>query len=372
MVATIADIIEVMETVAPTRLAETWDNVGLQLGQEEWPVRSMWIALDPSLNVIHEACKKDVDLLITHHPLIFKPLKFINFKTPMGSIIRMAIQHQLALFVAHSNLDNAAEGVNDLLARRIGLEDLKVLESDKKTEDYKLVVYVPFEYEQKVLNALFETKAGEIGPYTCCSFRSNGKGTFRPESSAKPYSGKIGEISLVYEIRIETVVKKNDLDNVISHIRESHPYETMAYDVYPLLGPENKEGLGRIGSIGKSTDLVSFAMSIKERLGLNWVKVAGRPDLTVKTAAVCSGSGSGLMDVFFSSGAQVYISGDLKYHDARSVEAVDLGLIDIGHFASEHLMVEMLAERLKNILSKTDIDVKVEACKLESDPFMGL
>ena len=146
----------------------------------------------------------------------------------------------------------------------------------------------------------------------------------------------------------------------------------MAYDVYPLLESGNREGLGRIGSIDKTVDLASFAMSIKKNLGLNWIKVAGRPDLTVKTAAVCSGSGSGLMDVFFSSGAQVYISGDLKYHDARSVQAVDLGLIDIGHFASEHLMVEMLADRLKNILVEADMDVNVEACKLEKDPFMGL
>ena len=372
MVAAIADIIEVMETVAPIRLAEAWDNVGLQLGQEDWPVRRIWVALDPSPDVIHEACKSSVDLLITHHPLIFEPLRAIDFKTPIGSVIKMAIQHHLALFVAHSNLDSAVEGLNDFLARRIGLENLKVLRNAKKSNIFKLVVYVPNEHEQQVLNALFETAAGEIGPYACCSFRNNGIGTFRPGSSAKPYSGKIDEVSFADETRIETVVKKDDIDNVVRHLRAIHPYETMAYDIYPLEGPGSTEGLGRVGSLNKSTDLISFAKTIKEKLRLDSVKIAGKTDLIVKTAAVCSGSGSGLMGDFLSSGAEVYISGDLKFHDGRAVEAAGLGLIDIGHFASEHLMVEMLVERLKNILSEKGIDINIEACKLENDPFMRL
>lgn len=372
MITTVADIIEIMETVAPMRLAEAWDNVGLQLGQEDWPVRSIWIALDPSFDVIHEACRSGVDLLITHHPLIFEPLTSINFKTPIGSVIKMAIQHQLALFVAHSNLDSAAEGLNDFLARRIGLEDLKVLKNAKQTNIYKLVVYVPLEYEQQILNALFETKAGEIGPYSCCSFRSYGKGTFRPGSSARPYSGKIDEVSFADETRIETVVRENDIDNVVRHLSASHPYETMAYDIYPLMEPGSTEGLGRVGSLDKRTDLISFSKTIKERLRLNSIKIAGKSDLNVRTAAVCSGSGSSLMGDFLSSGADVYISGDLKFHDARAVEAVGLGLIDIGHFASEHLMVEMLAERLKNVISKAGMAINIEACKLENDPFMRL
>ena len=372
MMATVADIINVMETVAPARLAEKWDNVGLQLGQEDWPVRNIWISLDPSFDVIDKACQSGVDLLITHHPLIFDPLKSIDFKTPIGSVIKMAAQHQLALFVAHTNLDSAAEGINDFLARRIGLKDLKALKISSKLNIYKVVIYVPLEHEQRVLNALFETKAGEVGPYTCCSFRGLGKGTFKPGSSARPYSGKIDEISTADEIRIETVVRENDIGDVIKKLSAVHPYETMAYDIYPLMDPGGTEGLGRVGTLDKSLDLVSFAKTIKKKLRLNTIKIAGKSDLTVKTAAVCSGSGSGLMNEFLSSGADVYISGDLKFHDARAVEGVGLGLIDIGHFASEHVMVDMLADRLKDILINAGMDINVEACDLENDPFMRL
>jgi dinuclear metal center YbgI/SA1388 family protein len=369
---TIADIMEVMELFAPSRLAEEWDNVGLQIGDKNWPVQAIRIALDPTPDVVKDACRNGIDLLITHHPLIFRPLKSINFCNPLGSIIQMATQHRMAIFSAHTNLDNAMDGLNDVLARRIGLRNLKVLGHVKKDEIFKLVVYVPAAYEQDVLTSIFETKAGEIGTYRCCSFRSKGKGTFQPGHLSKPFVGKIGEISHTDEVRIETVVRKNDLMGVIDHVRKNHPYETMAYDVYPLSTSEDKQGSGRIGNLDKSTNLTSFAASIKTKLGLEYIKVAGNPDLIIKTVAVCSGSGSSFVNRFLTSGAQVYVSGDLGYHDARTMEAENLGLIDIGHFASEHLIVDVLANRLDQILSETGIDVKIEAYKLEKEPFVVL
>lgn len=372
MQATVTDIINVMESLAPSRIAEEWDNVGLQVGDMDWPVQTIWVALDPTPDVVSDASINGVDLLITHHPLIFHPLRSVNFNHPLGSIIQTAVQNRMAIFSAHTNLDNAMEGLNDVLARHIGLKDLKVLSSDQKTEIYKLVVYVPMGYEQDVMSSIFETKAGEIGAYTCCSFRSDGKGTFKPGPLSKPFSGKIGEISHTDEVRIETVIRKNDLMSVIGHIRKNHPYETMAYDIYPLLDFENRVGAGRIGKLDKSMSLMSFAMSIKKKMGLDYIKVAGNPDLIIKTAAVCSGSGSSLLGQFITSGAQVYISGDLRYHDARTIEASNLGLIDIGHFASEHLIVDVLADRLKKGLSEVGIDIKVEAYGLEKEPFMIL
>jgi len=372
MEAKIFDIIKAMETIAPIWLAEEWDNVGLQVGQKNWPVRTIWIALDPGPDVVNDACRNGVDLLITHHPLIFHPLRSINLNTAVGAIIQKAIQHQMSIFSAHTNLDNAIDGLNDVLARRIGIKNLKVLGKVGATENYKLALYVPMAYEQQILNAIFETKAGEIGLYTCCSFRNKGTGTYRPGSSSKPFAGKVDEISHADEIRIETVVRKSDLNSVIEHVRKNHPYETMAYDIYPLIENEDRQGSGRIGDLGESTKLISFARSIKENLGLNSLKIVGNPDLTVDTAAVCTGSGSSLINNFISSGAQVYISGDLRYHDARAVEDANLGLIDIGHFASEHLIVDVLADRLEKILSKDGFYVKVEAYGLENDPFMIL
>ena len=373
MKTTIADIIEVMELYAPSRLAEEWDNVGLQIGDKTWPVQTIRIALDPTLDVVKDACRNGVDLLITHHPLIFRSLKSINFSKPLGSIIQMASEHRMAIFSAHTNLDNAMDGLNDVLAHRLGLRNLKVLGRTKKDEMFKLVVYVPVAHEQDVITSFFETKAGDIGSYSCCSFRSTGKGTFKPGPFSKPFAGKIGEISHTDEVRIETVVRKNDLAAVIDHVRKTHPYETMAYDVYPLLTSEDtQEGSGRIGKLDKLINLASFAESIKTKLSLNYIKVAGNPDLIIKTVAVCSGSGSSFINHFLTSGAQVYVSGDLGYHDARTVEAENLGLIDIGHFESEHLIVDVLANRLDKILSETGLDVKIEAYKLEKEPFMIL
>ncbi len=276
MVATVADIIKVMETMAPLRLAEEWDNVGLQVGQLDWPVRSIWVALDPLYDVVDGACRNGVDLLITHHPLIFNPLRCINFDTPVGSVIQAAAGHKLAIFAAHTNFDSAADGINDLLAFRVGLADLKVLK------------------------------------------------------------------------------------------RGDHPCEDSATDDL------QKQGLGRVGELEETMELLPLALSIKKKLGLKYIKIAGKPDLPVRRVAVCSGSGSGLMKDFYSSGAQVFISGDLRYHDAREVEALNLGLIDMGHFASEYLMVEVLAKRLDKILTADGKDVKVEACRLENDPFLVL
>ncbi len=373
MVTTVADIIRIMESMAPAQLAEEGDNVGLQVGQKDWPVRNIRVALDPLYDVVADACQHNVDLLITHHPLIFKPLRSIDFNTKMGAIIQMAARSQLAIFSAHTNLDIVADGLNDILASRIGLSNLNVLGKVKTENAFKFVVYVPVEHEQQVLSSLFETRAGHIGSYTCCSFRSSGKGTFKPGSASQPFIGQTNEISHVDEMRIEAVVRQGDLVSVIEHVRKNHPYETMAFDVYPLTIIEDElmdnQGLGRVGDLDPAMELSSFVRMVKDRLGLESVKVAGKPDLQVMRVAVCSGSGSSLMDAFMASGAQVYISGDLKYHDAREVEAANRGLIDIGHFASEYVVIDALADRLTKILTANQMDVKVAACKLEKDPF---
>jgi len=277
MKATVADIIEVMGAIAPTRLAEAWDNVGLQVGQKDWPVKKIWIALDPSPDVVSAACQKNIDLLITHHPLIFKPLRSIDFNSATGNSIRLAAQNQLALFAAHTNFDSAAGGLNDTLAQRIGLANLKTLD-----------------------------KSGDSG------------------------------------------------------------------DIYPLQATNKEWGLGRIGELAKSQDLRSFALDIKKTLGLASVKVAGDLSLTITRAAVCTGSGSSLMKVFLASGAQAFISGDLHYHDAKEVQTAKRGLIDIGHFASEHLIIEVLAQRLSRLLTDKDFNVTVAAYRLEKDPFVSL
>jgi dinuclear metal center YbgI/SA1388 family protein len=278
MEATIAQIIEIMDRLVPPGLAEEWDNIGLQIGNPQLPARRIWIALDPGPDVIEAACKRKIDLLITHHPLIFRPLKSIDFATPGGSIIQMAAQHQLAIFTAHTNFDIVSDGVNDILARRLGLKHLEILQ---------------------------------------------------PVKVDAPAQNQVN---------------------------------------FPASGAA-AHGIGRIGALDKAKSLNSLVTMVKKKLKLDFVKVAGDPNLKVSQIAICSGSGSSLMPAFLSSKAEVYVSGDIHYHDARDAQSVQRAIIDIGHFASEHLMVNSLAHRLDQLITEAGIQAEVKACTLEEDPF---
>ena len=368
MKAKVSDIIRIMAEIAPPAMAEDWDNVGLQVGSKEWPVKKIWISLDPLLEVVDKGCRAGVDLIITHHPLFFRPVKKIDFSGRLGTIIQLASQHQTAVFSAHTNLDSAGGGLNDFFAEKLNLKNLEVLDFLHRALSCKLVVYVPPEYEGKVMNALFEAGAGKIGPYSCCSFRSEGIGTFLPGSESRPFTGRKGAFTEVPELRIETVVERENLARVLDAAKRCHPYESMAYDVFPLDTPVTW-GLGRIGQPEAPVSFDRFVKEVKKRLGLATVKISGHPGLQVQKVAVCTGSGSGLMKSFLASSAQVYVSGDLHYHDARAAEEADRALIDIGHFASENIVVDLLAERIGKAVQLRDLDVTVEPCKLEKDPF---
>ncbi|WP_435547760.1 Nif3-like dinuclear metal center hexameric protein [Desulfobacterium sp. N47] len=372
MPATVCDIIKLIEKVAPPHLAEKWDNSGLQAGKLDWPVKRVLVALDPTPDVIEAACNSKADLLVTHHPMIFNPLKSIDFGSSIGSLVYKAAINSLAVYSAHTNLDSVSDGINDILAFKMGIKNLKALSNAGEAGKCKFVVYAPADYEQQVMKALFETKAGVIGSYTCCSFRNTGKGTFKPGYSSKPFIGTIDQISQVDEVRIEIIADKHNIPEIVSHVSRYHPYEKMAYDVYPLYDYDNIQGLGRIGELEEKQKLYIFAEKIKEKLALKSVRVAGNPEIIVDHAAVCSGSGSGLLKDFLRSDAQVYITGDLRYHDARSVESEGRGFIDIGHFASEHLIVEELAQKLNIMTDKAGYGVIVEACRIERDPFVIL
>ncbi len=365
----VADIIDLMEKVAPHCLAESWDNVGLQSGSRDWPVNKIWVALDPLPEVISSACTHDVDLLITHHPLLFNPVHSIDFNSSIGSIIEKSAVGKLAIYSAHTNLDKASGGLNDMLADRLELDEATVLAPTSDSESCKLVLYVPPDHELKVLTALFQTPAGIIGQYSCCSFRNSGKGSFLPGNMTSPFIGRPGEISHVDETRIETVVRKKDLSSVLSHVRAHHPYQTMAYDIYPLINAEKKNGFGRIGKLKESMTLMQFASKVKQRLSLSSVKIAGNQDMAIDIAAICSGSGASLLDVFFASNAEVFISGDFKYHDARAAEEKGRALIDIGHFPSEQIMITEITDYLSRQILNNSWNIQVEACKLEKNPF---
>lgn len=372
MNTTVGQIIKRIEELAPVDLAEKWDNCGLQAGDPGWPVKKIMTALDPSPGVLEKARREGIDLVVTHHPLIFKPLRKIHFGSVIGRAISISARHKIAIYSAHTNLDSTINGVNDILAEKIGLTDLSVLGSPAFAKKVKLVVYVPVSHEKQILDAVFKTPAGQIGPYSCCTYRNKGVGTFFPEKDSDPFAGKKEDLSEVEELRVETVVSEKDINGVIEKIRSVHPYETMAYDIYPLTDQPTGQGIGRIGMLESPKPLGAFAVDVKKRLGLDAIKIAGDPELMIEKAALCSGSGSSMLDRFYASDAKVYISGDLKYHDAMDAVQKGLALMDVGHFSSEVPVVQALAKRLGNMLEEGGIKVSVIACDMESDPFKTL
>ena len=373
MLASVKDIINILDSIAPPSLAESWDNIGIQVGSEDWPVKRIFIALDPLPEVVKLACKDNIDLLITHHPLLMKPIKSINTNNSTGNIIQMAIEHRMTIFSAHTNLDSAFGGINDILSEIIALKDLEVLCPGQSPDFFKLVFFIPQGHEEKILEKLFQTNAGNIGEYSCCSFRNKGTGTFFPGKNSKPFNGMQGQLTHVEELRIETILEKNDIFPVINNLKKNHPYETMAYDIYPLsnsFGQDNVNyGLGRIGNLSEKVTLKKFAASIKEKMNLKYIKIIGNEEAFIKRVALCSGSGASLLENFYNSGADVFITGDIKYHDARVIEEKNLCCIDIGHFASEHIYINQLASALGRILKKKDFDLVVNTCDIEKDPF---
>ena len=369
MSTTVGHLLPLLDRLAPPRLAEAWDNVGLQIGSRSWPVRSIWTALDPLPEVVARACDNSVDLLVTHHPLFFKPLTQIDAGSPTGTIVDLALSHRLAIYSAHTNLDSVRGGVNDELARRLGLTRVQALSGGMPVEMVKLVVFVPKPNVDDVLETLFALDAGRIGRYAHCTFRCQGVGTFTPDADATPASGTPGALNEVGEARIEVRLAVDALDRVVNALKAVHPYETMAYDAYPLAVRDPAIGLGRIGALPEALTLEELARRVKTRLGLGAVKVVGERTMTVRQVAVCSGSGGSLLHAAVAAGAQVFVSGDLGYHTARDAQQAGVGLIDAGHFGTEQLIVTVLADAIAESLGQAGIDAVVAPADMERDPF---
>ncbi|MDY6905387.1 MAG: Nif3-like dinuclear metal center hexameric protein [Thermodesulfobacteriota bacterium] len=370
MPTTVARMMGLMHEIAPPKLAEPWDNCGLQVGSPGATVKKVWIALDPSLSVVTEACANGVDMLITHHPLLMGNVKTLDFDRMPGQAICKAAYSNLAIFSAHTNLDSVDGGLNDLCAERMGLLETRVLAEAKPEPYVKLAVFVPEDHEERILAALETTRAGTLGEYSACSFAVRGTGRFKPSDQASPFIGEAGQVTEVAEVRIETIVAARDVDAVVQVLKDAHPYETMAFDIFPLSGPVgNAQGLGRIGRLSAPMALADFAAHVKTAFNVNDVKVAGDPGMKVRTVALCSGSGSGLMRDFIASAADVYVSGDLKYHDGMT--AVDAGraLVDVGHFETECLVVDLLEERLNGLAGEAGMDVLIEGFRAEKTPY---
>jgi dinuclear metal center YbgI/SA1388 family protein len=282
-----------------------------------------------------------------------------------------AVRGNVAILAAHTNLDRAGNGLNDWLAARLDLSDCQPLATTAGSLS-KLVVFVPEDHAERVAEALFAGGAGTVGRYDRCSFRVGGTGTFRPGHGTEPFTGSIGNDSAVKEIRLETIVPAEALHRVISRMLKAHPYEEVAYDLIPLANRRGDVGLGRIGRLPQPLPLAAFARLVGERLATATLRYCGDPEQLIAKVAVCGGSGMSLLAEAARQGADVLVTGDVKYHEARSAEAKGVALVDAGHFATEHLAVSALKEVLQQEAVRRGLVLEFIEMSDERDPFRVL
>ncbi len=343
---TIQEIITEIENFAPLAYQEDYDNCGLITGQKDQTVSGALLTLDCTEEVIEEAIKNNCNLIIAHHPILFTGLKKINGSNYVERTIIKAIQNNIAIYAAHTNLDNVKQGVNKKMADKLGLKNLHIL-APKSNLLKKLVTFVPESHHQAVLNAVFNAGAGSIGNYANCSFNLEGTGTFKGNSDTKPFIGKPNELSTEKEIRIETVFEFNKEAQIISALLKAHPYEEVAYDIYSIANKHQQIGSGMIGELETGMKEDDFLGHVKKSLLSGCLKHTKKTGKIIKKVAICGGSGRFLLKNAINSGADAFITADFKYHEFFDAEN-KLLLNYAGHFETEQFTPEIFYEIIQN------------------------
>lgn len=345
--STLADVVAVLDGLYPPSWAEPWDAVGLVCGDPDQDVRRVLLAVDPVEATVTEALDGGYDLLLTHHPLYLKGTSSVAATTPKGRLVHRLIAGGCALHVAHTNADVADPGVSDALAAAIGLVDLRPLQALPADPLDKLVVFVPTASRDALLDALAAAGAGAVGDYDRCAWTTTGTGTFRPLPGAVPTVGWVGEVAVVAEDRLELVLPRARRSAVVAALRAAHPYEEPAFDLLELAGLPGPRGLGRVGELPAPMALADFAEHVARSLPATagGIRVAGGDGRAVSTVAVCGGSGDSLLGAAARSGAQAYLTADLRHHPASEAPE-GLALLDAAHWATEHPWLADAAVRL--------------------------
>ncbi|MFO8235288.1 MAG: Nif3-like dinuclear metal center hexameric protein [Bacteroidales bacterium] len=339
----IQELVDILDDAISPAFQEDYDNTGLLLGKPNNEIKGILITVDVTEEVVEEAINKNVNVILSHHPLIFKGLKRITGKNYVERAVMKAIQNNIAVYSAHTNLDNAHNGVNYKIADRIGLENINILRPTSN-KLLKLVFFVPHEYADKVRKAVFAAGAGTIGEYDACSYNLEGKGSFRPGEGTDPYVGTKGELHFEPETRVETILPKHKTAEVVKAMIRAHPYEEVAYDLYPLLNEYNQAGSGTVGELSESLSTEDFLALLKEKFNAQGIRYTNF-DKPVKKIAVCGGSGNFLLQDAIKSGADAFVTSDFKYHQFFDAENKIL-VVDIGHYESEEVTKEIFYELL--------------------------
>jgi len=340
----IRDIIAVLEQVAHPSLQESYDNAGLITGNSGNQVSGVLVSLDCTEDVIEEAIKLKCNLIISHHPILFKPISSLTGKGYVERGLIKAIKNDIALYAIHTNLDSVHDGVNSVIASKLDLTNCRILRPNSGRLK-KIVTFCPVNKADEVREAIFHAGAGSIGNYDQCSFNIEGNGTFKGSESSDPYVGKPGEKHTEREVRIESIFHDFRQHEIISALIQAHPYEEVAYDIYPLDNEDPKHGMGMIGELKSEMSLDDFLSMLKSTFNTGIIRHTKAHKKKVKSIAVCGGSGSFLISDAKASKADVFVTSDIKYHDFFEADG-SIVLADIGHFESEQFTVEIIAEEL--------------------------
>lgn len=365
MTTRLSDVLDVLEELYPAASAESWDAVGLVCGDPNAPVRRVLLAVDPVEAVVDEVVEGGFDLLLTHHPLYLRGTTSVAATTPKGRVVHRLLAAGAALHVAHTNADVADPGVSDALADLLDLRDLRPLAPSAGEPLDKLVVYVPVDEAEGLLDALADAGAGELGDYDRCAWSTTGTGTFRPLPGADPTIGSVGEVARVPETRLEVVLPRERRGRVLRAMLAAHSYEEPAYDLLELATVPGSQGLGRVGDLPAPMPLRELTARASSVLPATaWgVRAAGDPDAVVSTLAVCGGSGDSLLATAARSGAQAFLTADLRHHPA-SERPEGLALVDAAHWATEWPWLQDAARRLS---AATTVETVVST--LVTDPW---
>lgn len=357
-------IIKKMEELAPVSLAYDWDPVGLQVGDAFSTTTKVMTTLDVTESVVDEAIQSGVNLIISHHPLLFKAIQHIDVQHPKGKIIQKLMKHDITVYASHTNLDVAEGGVNDMIGEVLAIKQLRPLLPTQKDALIKVVVFVPKDYANSMKEALGDSGAGYIGNYSHCSFETAGTGAFKPLEGTNPFIGKTDEVEEVEELRIETIVEKKHLSEIIRVMKEVHPYEEVAYDLYPVQQEGKTYGLGRIGELESSVPLLEFSEQVKVALEMDHIRFAGDTKKPIQKVAVLGGSGEKYISHALKQGADVYITGDTTFHPVQDAIDAGIAVIDAGHYIEK-----IMKESTKEYLSNEFPDLNIVVSSVNTNPY---
>ena len=366
MVYLIKDIITYLENLAPTAYQESYDNAGLIVGNAQAEVKGIICSLDVTEEVVQEAIEKKCNLIVAHHPIIFGGLKQLTGKNYIERTVIAAIKNDIAIYAIHTNLDAVNQGVNRKIAEKIGLLNPQIL-APKKGIVSKLTTFIPKGEEEDVLKELFEAGAGNIGNYSNCSFKSEGTGSFLPKEEAEPTIGEKGKLAFVEETRVELIFPSHLEHKIIQTLKKAHPYEEVAYYLQVLENKNQDVGSGMIGSLPEPMEGEDFLLYLKSSMNLKVLKHTKILNRKVEKIAICGGAGVFLLNHAKKSGADVFVTSDIKYHEFFDAENSIL-LTDIGHYESEIYTKELL----KDILSRKFSNIATYLTNVITNPISYL